>query len=245
MNNENEDKLLGKTPFLFLCFMEFSVQFPDPLQADDEGLVAVGGELSPEYLISAYAQGVFPWFSEEHPIMWWSPNPRLILIPEEFKLRKSLRQVINNRKFNIKVDTNFTAVIENCSRIPRPEQDGTWITEGMKEAYIKMHELGLAHSFEAYNKKSELVGGLYGISLGKAFFGESMFFIERDASKVALFYLVEFCKEKGFHFIDAQQSTSHMISLGAKAISRESFLILLNKSIQFTTLKEKWKIKYT
>lgn len=222
--------------------MELSVQFPDPLQADDEGLVAVGGKLSPEYLVSAYAQGVFPWFNEGHPIMWWSPNPRLVLIPEEFKLRKSLRQVINAHRLTVKVDANFKAVIENCSKIPRPDQNGTWITRDMKSAYIKMHELGVAHSFETYNKSGKLVGGLYGISLGKAFFGESMFFTERDASKVALYYLVEFCKRNNFHFIDAQQSTSHMLSLGAKEIERKSFLVMLNKSLQFATIKSHWKL---
>lgn len=221
--------------------MELTVQFPDPLQADDEGLVAVGGELSPEYLVAAYAQGVFPWFSEGHPIMWWSPNPRLVLIPEEFKLRKSLRQVINSKKFSIKTDTNFDAVIENCSQIPRPDQDGTWITEDMKTAYRKMHQLGLAHSFETYNQNGDLVGGLYGISLGRAFFGESMFFTERDASKVALYHLVEFCKHHEFHFIDAQQSTGHMLSLGAREIERKSFLDMLDKSLQFPTLKGTWK----
>ncbi len=230
-------------PFLFLCCMELTVQFPDPLQADDEGLIAVGGELSPEYLISAYAQGVFPWFSEEHPIMWWSPNPRLVLIPKDFKLRKSLKQVINSNKYHVKIDTNFKDVIENCAQIPRPEQDGTWITDDMKKAYVEMHELGFAHSFEIYNQPGQLVGGLYGISLGKAFFGESMFFKERDASKVALFNLVEFCKQNSFHFIDAQQSTSHMISLGAKEITRKDFLDDLNKSLQFPTMKGAWKLK--
>lgn len=222
--------------------MEYPVQFPDPLLASDEGLVAVGGELTPEFLVSAYAQGVFPWFSEGDQIMWWSPNPRLILIPGEFKLRKSLKQVINSKKYVVKADTNFTEVIKNCAEINRPDQDGTWITDDMTKAYIKMHELGLAHSFETYNYAGELVGGLYGISLGKAFFGESMFFKQSDASKVALYYLVEFCEQNGFHFIDAQQSTGHLISLGAKEIERKIFIELLNKSLQFSTLNGNWKI---
>ncbi len=221
--------------------MEFTVQFPDPCLADDDGLVAVGGKLSPEYLISAYAHGIFPWFSEGDPIMWWSPNPRLVLFPEDFKLRKSLRQVIRSNRYSVRIDSNFKAVIEKCAAITRPGQDGTWITDDMMEAYIKLHEFGIAHSFETYsNDSGELVGGLYGVSLGKAFFGESMFFTARDASKVALSILVDWCMKNEFHFIDAQQSTSHLQSMGAVEVSREKFIDLLNESLKFPTMQSRW-----
>ncbi len=220
--------------------MEYSVKFPDPNVADDDGLVAIGGDLTPEYLISAYANGIFPWFSKEDPILWWSPNPRLILIPNEFKLSKSLKKTIENKIFEIKIDTDFKSVILNCSKSPRPGQDGTWITNEMIQAYIKLHEIGIAHSFETY-LNNELVGGLYGVSLGKAFFGESMFFKKTDASKVAFDYLVNWCIKNGFHFIDAQQPTDHLISLGAKKMERSEFLKRLDKSLQFATLQGKWK----
>lgn len=220
--------------------MECTVQFPDPLKADDEGLVAIGGELSPQYLISAYSQGIFPWFSEGSEILWWSPNPRLVLFPLEFKLRKSLRQVINQNKFDIRVDTNFSEVINNCAMVERSEQDGTWITEEMKAAYTDLHSMGIAHSFESYNKKGELVGGLYGLSLGRAFFGESMFYKERDASKVALHSLVQWCLDCEVEFIDAQQSTSHLKSLGAREVSRGDFMGLLQKSLGYASMVGNW-----
>lgn len=220
--------------------MECLIQFPDPLLADDEGIVAVGGELTSEYLISAYTQGVFPWFNEGNPILWWSPNPRLVLFPQKFKLRKSLKQVIRGNKFSVKIDTNFESVIKSCASIERYDQDGTWITNDIQEAYLKLHELGVAHSFETYNTKSELVGGLYGVSLGNAFFGESMFAKESDASKVALAHLVHWCVQNDYAFIDAQQSTQHLISLGAEEIQREEFIRLLNESLKTKTRIGKW-----
>jgi len=221
--------------------MEYSVQFPDPNQADENGLLAVGGKLEPEYLISAYASGIFPWFGKGDPILWWSPNPRLVLFPNDFKISKSLKKLIQNNQFSLKIDSDFKSVIKNCSKSPRPGQDGTWITKEMIKAYIRLHELGIAHSFEIYNE-NKLAGGLYGISLGKAFFGESMFFKLANASKVSLFYLVEWCKKHEFHFIDAQQPTDHLKSLGAKEIDRKDFLGKLNKALEYDTLQGKWDL---
>jgi len=215
------------------------IEFPDPKLADDEGLIAQGGELSPEFLLSAYCQGIYPWFCEGEPILWWSPNPRMVLLPEKFKVRKSLRQVINKSTFELKIDTAFRKVIKNCSRIPRPGQDETWITKDIIEGYVKLHKLGYAHSFESYFN-GELVGGLYGISIGNCFFGESMFYTKTDASKVAFYHLVQFALRNNFAFIDAQQATEHLQSLGAELIPRSDFLALLKTSLQKETLQGKW-----
>ncbi len=221
--------------------METLIQFPDPNLADDQGVVAVGGELSPKYLLSAYLQGIFPWFNDDQPILWWSPNPRLVLFPNDFKISNSLKQVINSNKYTVKCDTGFEQVIENCSSVHRPGQNGTWITQEMKGAYINLHHQGYAHSFETY-LNDRLVGGLYGVSLGHAFFGESMFFLERDASKFALYHLVGWCKRHGFDFIDAQQPTAHLKSLGAIEMDRGQFLEKLRKTIKKKTLIGKWKV---
>lgn len=219
--------------------MEYLVQFPDPELADDEGLIAVGGELTPEYLISAYSTGIFPWFAEGEPILWWSPNPRLVLYPNDFKISKTLAKLVKSNHFELKIDANFRSVIQNCSKIERPDQLGSWITNEMIDAYCTLHDLGIAHSFETYFD-SKLVGGLYGVSMGKAFFGESMFFKERDASKFAFYHLVNWCKAHDFHFIDAQQPTNHLKSLGAKEIERKIFLTELKEALQFETIHGKW-----
>lgn len=215
------------------------VEFPDPRLADDDGLIAHGGELTPEFLLSAYCQGIYPWFCEDEPILWWSPNPRMVLLPENFKLRKSLQQVIRRGTFEVKVDTAFKEVITQCSKIARPAQDETWITNDMVSAYIKLHELGFAHSFESYYQ-GKLVGGLYGISIGNCFFGESMFFTKTDASKVAFYHLVQFAQKHNFAFIDAQQETEHLKSLGAEIIPREEFLEQLTETLKQKTMQCKW-----
>ena len=215
------------------------IEFPDPKLADDDGLIAQGGEISPEYLLSAYRQGIYPWFCEGDPILWWSPNPRMILRPEKFKLRKSLAQVIKRATFELRADTAFREVITNCSRIPRADGAETWITGDIIDGYVKLHQLGLAHSFESYSK-GELVGGLYGISLGNCFFGESMFFKKTDAGKVALYHLVQFALKHNFSFIDAQQPTDHLKSLGAETLSRNKFLTLLETALQEKTICRKW-----
>ena len=213
--------------------------FPDPMLADDHGLLAVGGDLSIERLFLAYSNGIFPWYSEDEPIMWWSPDPRMILFPDDFKVSKSLKQTIRNKNFEVRFDYNFEEVIDNCSKTLRKEQEGTWITQDMKAAYIKLHEAGYAHSVETYYD-GRLAGGLYGISLGKAFFGESMFFKEKDASKIAFYFLSEKIRGWNFNFIDAQIETSHLKNLGAVSISRNDFLIMLKKALKYPTIKGKW-----
>jgi len=197
--------------------------FPDAREASDEGLLAYGGDLNPNRLLTAYRKGIFPWFNEGDPPLWWSPNPRLVLYPKEFKASKSLRRVIRNRGYAVRFDTNFEQVIEYCSQVPRRGQEGTWLTREMKAAYIQLHEMGFAHSVETYYQGA-LVGGFYGIALGKAFFGESMFALMPDASKVALRILSNIFVEKCYDFIDCQVETPHLMSLGARLIDRDQFL---------------------
>ncbi len=213
--------------------------FPDPRLANEDGLLAVDGDLKPERLLLAYEQGIFPWYSEESRILWWSPNPRIILKPSEFKRSKSLKRTIKSGKFQCKVDTNFENVIRSCAEIPRKEENETWLVEEMIEAYIELHRLGYAHSVETYFE-GELVGGLYGLSLGKAFFGESMFFKKSDASKVTLSYLCKLAEAWNFYFIDAQVETNHLMSLGAKKVKREDFLKQLEQALKFPTCRGKW-----
>jgi leucyl/phenylalanyl-tRNA--protein transferase len=216
--------------------------FPNPEEAEEDGLVAVGGNLSSEFLIAAYSQGIFPWFNDGEPILWWSPNPRMVLFPNEFKCSKSLMQVINSNRFEIRIDMAFGEVINYCSKIRREGQNGSWITQQMIDAYLELHIQGYAHSFEVYEKR-KLVGGLYGISLGNAFFGESMFHLVNNASKIAMFYLVEMMVKWKFDFIDVQQSTNHLRSLGAKDLKREYFLKLLRKSMEHPTKRGKWDLE--
>jgi leucyl/phenylalanyl-tRNA--protein transferase len=213
--------------------------FPHPELAEKSGLLAVGGDLSPERLIQAYANGIFPWYSKGEPILWWSPDPRMVLFPNKLKVSKSLKQSIRNKSFDVRFDSNFETVIENCAKVPREGQPGTWITSEMKQAYIQLHKTGIAHSVETYFE-GNLVGGLYGVSIGAAFFGESMFQTKSDASKVALFHLVERIKEWNFQFIDAQVETDHMKTMGAENIARSEFLELLKIAIKAPTVKGKW-----
>ncbi len=213
--------------------------FPDPSNSEPDGLLAVGGDLSTDRLILAYSNGIFPWYSDDAPILWWSPDPRLILFPDELKVSNSLKQILKQGKFKVKFDVDFAQVIRLCAEVNRKDQAGTWITNEMEKAYIKLHELGFAHSVEAY-LDDELAGGLYGLSLGKAFFGESMFHNKTDASKVALFYLVEKLKQWKFDFIDAQVKTSHLISMGAREIEREEFLGLLQSSLDHESKIGQW-----
>ncbi len=204
-------------------------RFPDPGYALDEpnGLLAVGGDLSPARLLNAYRQGIFPWYSDGQPILWWSPAPRTVLFPDRLKVRRSLQKRLRNGGFQISFDRAFGEVIEACSE-SRHDQDGTWITEAMKQAYTTLHHLGFAHSVEVW-QDGKLVGGLYGVSMGKVFFGESMFSRERDASKVALVALVKKLHAWGFALIDCQVGSEHLFSLGAEAILREDFLHRLDR----------------
>lgn len=220
------------------------IEFPNPNNADNDGLIAQGGELTPEFLLSAYYQGIFPWFCEGEPILWWSPSPRMVLLPENFRAKKSLLQVVKKNVFELRIDTAFKEVITNCSRVPRRGQDETWITNDMIEGYVELYKLGYAHSFESYFE-DKLVGGLYGISIGNCFFGESMFFTKTDASKVAFYHLVQFVLKYNFAFIDAQQPTTHLASLGATPIPRAEFLTMLEKAVQQKTLKGKWTEMYS
>lgn len=215
------------------------ILFPDPSLAEPDGLLAVGGDLGPERLLTAYANGIFPWYSEHEPILWWSPDPRLVLFPQKLIVSRSLQQKIKKNVFSVRMDSNFEQVISACAETERRHEDGTWITDEMKIAYIELHRKGFAHSVETYFN-GQLVGGLYGVSLGKAFFGESMFHTMTDASKVALYHLVEKAKEFGFIFIDSQVETTHMVSMGAELISRKKYLKLLKKAIQFPSYKNIW-----
>jgi len=213
--------------------------FPSPQLAPQEGLVAVGGDLSQERLLLAYRMGIFPWYSENEPIMWWSPDPRLVLYPSELKVSKSLRKTIKNRLFRVTVDQAFEAVIKACAHSRTRMQEGTWIVDDMIAAYCSLHESGLAHSVEAW-QAGKLVGGLYGVSLGGCFFGESMFTRISNASKVAFVALVEYLKALNFNLIDCQVTTTHLLSFGAREIPRTRFLKELETSLEFPTIKNKW-----
>ena len=202
------------------------------------GLLCAGGDLSPGRLVEAYRHGIFPWFSEGDPILWWSPDPRMVLFPEELRVSRSLRRTLVRGTFETRVDSAFRAVVEACAA-PREEHGGTWIVPEMIEAYTRLHELGFAHSVESWSE-GELVGGLYGISLGKVFFGESMFTRATDASKVALVRLAERLRARGCQVIDCQQATAHLASLGAREIPRKAFAQLLQESIQYPPMGEAW-----
>ncbi len=203
--------------------------FPDPKEAMEEGLLAYGGDLNPDRVLTAYRKGIFPWFNPGDPILWWSPNPRALLFPKQFKCSRSLRRTLRNKPHDIYFDRNFEAVIRHCSTVPREDQDGSWITKEMINTYLLLHQRGFAHSVEIY-MDNQLVGGLYGVSIGSAFFGESMFTLRRDASKMAFYYLCEFAKIHGFDYIDCQMPTPHLESLGAVAVERDDFLDLLEIS---------------
>ena len=197
--------------------------FPDPEEADESGLLAIGGDLSIERLKLAYSNGIFPWYEEGMPILWWSPDPRMVLFPDKMLISHSLRQVVKKNSFHITYDTEFGRVIEECSLTPRKDQEGTWITRDMKSAYVRLFEAGFAHSVESW-LDGKLVGGLYGVAIGKAFFGESMFHKETNASKVALVHLVDKLKDWGYRIIDAQVYTNHLESLGGELIPRNQYL---------------------
>lgn len=194
--------------------------FPDPELAEPDGLLAVGGDLSPERLMLAYSYGIFPWYSDDTPILWYSPHERFVLYPEKLKISKSMRQILRSEKFQITTDTCFERVIRACSESPRQDQDGTWIVEDMITAYNRLHELGYAHSVEIW-KNGELVGGLYGVQIGHVFCGESMFSKVSNASKAALIYL---CQTGKYGLIDCQVHTEHLESMGAEMISRAEYM---------------------
>jgi leucyl/phenylalanyl-tRNA---protein transferase len=210
--------------------------FPPLEQALDEpaGLLAAGGDLSPSRLLAAYQRGIFPWYSPGQPVLWWSPDPRAVLFPEEFNCTRSLAKTIRNGRFSVEVDRDFAAVIDACAA-PRPHTLGTWITTEMRNAYLRLHRLSQAHSIETWHD-GQLVGGLYGVRLGGVFFGESMFSRERDASKVALAHLVTLCLRNSIMVIDCQLPSPHLASLGSRTIPRVQFQALLREHISLDPL---------
>lgn len=214
--------------------------FPPVTRAlrNPNGLLCAGGDLSPERLLQAYAHGIFPWYGPDAPILWWSPDPRMVLFPEELRVSRSLAKAVRRPAFDVRFDTAFAEVIAACAE-PRPGQDGTWIVPEIASAYTRLHERGFAHSVESW-RDGQLVGGLYGVLLGKVFFGESMFSRETDASKVALVSLVHHVRSLGVRVIDCQQATRHLSSLGAREIPRADFARLLAESIQYPLTGSRW-----
>ncbi|HET6460438.1 MAG TPA: leucyl/phenylalanyl-tRNA--protein transferase [Syntrophales bacterium] len=215
------------------------ITFPPVHLTSGNGILAIGGDLSPDRLLTAYRQGIFPWYSEGDPIIWWSPDPRFVLFLEELRVSRSMMKVLRRRTFSITYDHKFREVIMSCQKARR-KHDGTWITDDMLEAYCTLHNLGMAHSTEAWHE-GKLVGGIYGVSLGRCFFGESMFSLMSNASKAALIDLVYRLKELKFRFLDCQVYTAHLERLGARYISRKEFIELLNAGLQCETLPGNWQ----
>lgn len=213
--------------------------FPSPEEADPDGLLAIGGDLSPQRLLSAYASGIFPWYGPETPILWWSTDPRMTLFPAELHVPRSLRRVLNQERFQVTLDTAFGHVIRGCAGADRPGQEGTWIVPEMVEAYEELHRLGFAHSAEAW-LDGELAGGVYGVALGGAFFAESMFYRVSEASKVALVRLVRVLESWGFLLVDCQQATEHARRFGAREIPRGRFLVHLAHCLRRPTRRGPW-----
>ena len=211
-----------------MYLLDDNLSFPHPSLANDEGVLAIGGSLSVERLLLAYRNGIFPWFEEGEPIVWWSPDPRMVLYPSKLKVSKSMRKVIKQEQYKVTFDKSFSEVIDNCKTIFRVDQGGTWITSDMKEAYLELHYKGIAHSVEVWDGE-ELVGGLYGVNVGKVFCGESMFSKKSNTSKLAFISLVQKLAEQNYHMIDCQLYTDHLASLGAEEISRDQFISELNQ----------------
>ena len=208
--------------------------FPPADYADPDGLLAIGGDLSPERLLLAYRQGIFPWYSQHTPPLWWSPDPRLVLFPDELRISTSLRRVMKKNRFRVTMDEAFLEVIRQCATVKRKEGEGTWIIPEMVEAYHRLHRLGYAHSLESW-QEGELVGGLYGVVLGRVFFGESMFAQRTDASKIAFLHLVQLLERLHFAMIDCQVTTGHLKRFGAREIPRKEFLELLSAALKEAT----------
>jgi leucyl/phenylalanyl-tRNA---protein transferase len=217
------------------------LRFPPVDLATPEGLLAIGGDLRPERLLEAYRHGIFPWYSDDQPILWWSPDPRSVLFPEKLHVSRSLKRSLRPGLFSVTLDTSFRDVMQHCAG-PRPQypDGGTWITPAMLEAYTRLHELGYAHSVEIW-QKGQLVGGLYGVALGGAFFAESMFTRTSDASKVALVSLVRQLQTWGFRLMDCQQASPHMTALGAESIPRRDFLNHLAGALALPERRRRWQ----
>ena len=217
--------------------------FPDPEESDPSGLLAVGGDLSPQRLLLAYSVGIFPWYGEGQPILWHSPDPRVVLVPDALHVSRSLRKTFASGRYEVRLDTAFDAVVSGCALAARPEGPGTWITPEMRSAYSALHELGFAHSAEAW-EDGVLVGGLYGVSLGSAFFGESMFATRPDASKVAFVGLVRQLVRWGFELVDCQVHTPHLERFGAVEWPRRRFLETLAASLERDTKRGVWQLEH-
>ena len=213
--------------------------FPPPFLADQTGLLAVGGDLSVQRLITAYSAGIFPWYNDDEPILWWSPDPRLVLFPDEIHISRSLAKAIRKNVYEISVDKAFRDVITKCRDVHTETKSGTWLVDEMLDAYVLLHELGYAHSVEAW-KDEELVGGLYGVSIGKCFFGESMFSTVDNSSKVAFAVFTKWLATMGFEMIDCQVATKYLSSFGAREISRKEFLGLLSKTVVKPGIIGRW-----
>ena len=211
-----------------MLFLQPNQPFPPLSQTNKDGILAFSMNLSIIRLIEAYQKGIFPWYNEDEPVIWWSPDPRMVLFPNELKISKSMRKILREQTFKVTYNQDFAAVIENCRNIARPRQDGTWITDEIVEYYTHLHRLGLAKSVEVYNQKNELVGGLYGIQINKVFCGESMFAKESNASKVGFISFIQKYKNE-IEIIDCQVYTKHLASLGARLIPRDAYLAFLNK----------------
>lgn len=214
--------------------------FPPPHWANEYGILALGGDLSLDRLLLAYRSGIFPWYSEHEPILWWSPDPRFVLYPAKLHISKSMKQILNKKKFHVTYDHNFLEIISNCQQAPREGQNGTWITKEMLHAYMMLHEAGFAHSVEVW-QGDNIVGGLYGVSLGKAFFGESMFTRVSNASKYGFITLVQDLIQKDFQMVDCQVYTRHLESLGAEKVDRSFFLEQLKEALMFPSHEGSWK----
>ena len=218
-----------------------SIIFPPPELARSDGLLAIGGDLSEARLLLAYEQGIFPWYSQGEPILWWAPSPRLVLEPKQFRISKRLAREIRKNTFKITMDQAFSEVITECADIRVEQDEGTWITNEMKSAYVRLHELGYAHSVECW-KEGKLAGGLYGVSLGTVFFGESMFSRVSNSSKTALATLARILTEWKFDMIDCQITTNHLLSLGAQQINGREFYTRLQKYVRLPTHRGKWHL---
>ena len=217
-----------------------SPSFPSPEEAEESGLLALGGDLSPQRLLTAYAMGIFPWYQEE-PILWYSPHPRTVLVPAQLRVSRRLRRTLSQGRFDLRLDSAFEEVIHACASVPRRGSQGTWITPDMIDAYCTLHELGFAHSSEAWCE-GKLVGAVYGVSLGGSFFGESMFFRRRDASKAALVALVWQTEAWGFELFDCQMHTEHLARFGARQWPRDRFLRVLRESMEQPTRRGRWQL---
>jgi len=226
-----------------LTWLTADAPFPPIARALQEpnGLLAAGGDLSPERLLLAYRHGIFPWFGEGQPILWWSPDPRMVLFPHELKVSRSLAKTLRKRPFEVRMDTAFSTVMRGCAA-PRRGEPGTWIGPDMIAAYTRLHELGIAHSVEAW-QGDELVGGLYGIALGRMFYGESMFSRATDASKIAFVHLVRQLERRGFGMIDCQMKTAHLASLGAREIPRDEFARRLGELVNYPDIDGHWQLE--